>query len=641
MKLSKFLSVSFVLSLLLFSCNKETNNIGGSGKNNSVYISKLGYKFNESEITKSSNKEKVVDVATIDIDENYMLVAELVNVGNIELCETRSKQDVTNLTVVTFYDQVAKGAPRVQENISTEFELPAEGGCTALFLGNVSEEYTFNGTLGRSGGEANQVNSGANLCWYSKSFNGPISDETTVDLSSMTPLFAQIGNIVVPGTTTDNWNINKISNIKMISGNQENSGNITISSTNVSYTKTDINSDALITSDASVGTSSLYKNFIPNKNNCSISADFYLTGKTNPKNLTFSFGKQLEIGKRYNITFKLIRNGIRFEFYVNTQQRGVYNKAFDIEMQKYIRTNNADQLTDAGKTGDYAYFKYGSTIKLPISATRVSTTDFNPTDFMIFDGKWYNSNVCKQGDCYTASTTSGVQVIVDYFQTLKESDVIKLYAYFEPKFYYWDSDRSIKEGGTPIVGKTLTTKDATTSLFTNLPTIEAYGRYLQSPYYYDNGYTDDKQTGVWFRKWTSGTSTTTPFSRENSTAYMYTNNYGVISNGQFPSGVNKNDYFFVPNLGVYDQTTGRAKIEKDPTKGSDGVGYWPSDIPEKSFLQFKLVSAEGPVTQNIMFDDTYMVKYGMEQINGETHVAGTKIATNGFLAIWPDPTYTK
>jgi hypothetical protein len=344
-----------------------------------------------------------------------MLVAELVNVGNIELCETRSKQDVTNLTVVTFYDQVAKGAPRVQNGVTKEFELPQEGCCTALFLGNVTGSYTLqDGTSGttttitRDGGKANSVNSGTNLCWFSKSFNNSISDGTTVDLSSMIPLFAQITTIAINQNTqgatvtggTDvvdaEWPIGNVTNAKIVEGTQATSGEISFTKENVTYTKTAENTEETLNVSSIVNTNgtpvNVNKDVIPNNNNFAISADVTLVGKTS-KSAKFVFNTKLSSGTRYAITLSIKKKGITLKYYVNTvkfdDEVVKYSSDFDTKYQGITATN-----CSVNKAADNKYYyKYGSALKLPTTVIREQYENFNPMDYMDFGG-WYTNPEC-------------------------------------------------------------------------------------------------------------------------------------------------------------------------------------------------------------------------------------------------------
>ena len=642
MKLSRFISVSFVLSLLLFSCNKETNNIGGSGKNNSVYISKLGYKFNESAITKSGNKEKVVDVATVDIDDDYMLVAELVNVGNIEFCETKSKQDVTNLTVVTFYDQESKGVPRVQKNVQTTFELPAEGGCTALFLGDVTGSYTLqDGTSGttttitRDGGKANSVSSGNNLCWISKTFSDPITDGYKVDLSSMTPLFAQIttiginqktqGATVTGGTDVVDaeWPIESVTDVAIVKGVQAESGEISFTSTTVMYTAGE---DAKVTLDVpgivnATGTSvAVGKNVIPNEKEFALAAYIKLKGQTSPKSAGFSFGKPLNCGNRYAIQLSVKKKGIKVKYVVNTEFKGIYNKKFDDTQNKL---NGTAQL---GSDGVY-YYKYGDEISFPTSPSREIYENFNPMNVLRFEG-WY-----KEKECTNKYTQAKITLTVDNFESLKTSDIVYIYAHFNPIWYYYDVDTPTYEGGKArvineylpgTIGSEVTLKS---TRFNKLPIRGDLQKYFESFIFKDKGYTDDKQDGYWFCKWTKIDNYKDHISLIPDKAVFH-----EIENGQFGTiqGVtfNKDDFFFIPALG--------ARNSDDRPYDIDDA-YIPHKTGRLANHQGTTWNFEGGTINDVGFNLGCMSGSGIfsyPKENRFNHGLGT-----GVVCYWPDPTY--
>jgi hypothetical protein len=159
--------------------------------------------------------------------------------------------------------------------------------------------------------------------------------------------------------------------------------------------------------------------------------------------------------------------------------------------------------------------------------------------------------------------SSGTQLTVENFPTLKIGDEIILYAKWNPKFV--ELDRT-----SPDILK--------------MPTQREYRAYIYNmdDVYYDESYTNDQQPGYWLKKWTSGIQT---IENEKSftgfDAYDGTDVYKFLSCKIGRPQTNKDDYFFIPLLGA---------IINDKV---EGVGYanifWASDINSTQGGQYMTV----------------------------------------------------
>jgi hypothetical protein len=240
-----FKTLFFIILIAGASCTKENNQLG----NGKVNVTNIGYKFNEV-VTKSNKniQERVVASSALELDDKYILIGELVET-NEDIINTKqfTYENVTAVKVLTFYKQDAKTENRLQDLNMTDktFELPPEGGCDVVFLGNVGgTSPTINIDNTKDEATVTSVNTGTNLCYFIKSYGNSIP--ATENLSNMKPLFAQIGEVVVPELTIDNWSIEAINNLKITTGNQASSGDITINKSIVSYTQTNIDSEVTI-----------------------------------------------------------------------------------------------------------------------------------------------------------------------------------------------------------------------------------------------------------------------------------------------------------------------------------------------------------------------------------------------------------
>jgi hypothetical protein len=281
---------------------------------------------------------------------------------------------------------------------------------------------------------------------------------------------------------------------------------------------------------------------------------------------------------------------------------------------------------------------YGDAIKLPTNnPERVKTNYFNPSDVMTFEG-WYKQKECNKDD----EILTNLQLTIDNFPELKTTDIIKIYAYFEPHFYYWDSDKPIKDGGQPVAytANYLPTSIAKDQEFKKLPTGNDFKKYANAPKFLDYYYTNDQQAGVWFLKWKpeSGNKGSMDYDEILNTEcnVLYKDNFGEIRNGDFTqTGYSIDDFFFVPILGEYrmDNPNNELCTTKTPTDSYCWGSYIYSNtlypIDDETVIQPIYYSHLGLYIYEVKYDPNY----------GTNRNQGRTIRGTGLLRYWPDPTY--
>jgi hypothetical protein len=645
--MNKLIYIILILSILFTSCTKEKNY--DVSNNRIVKISGIGYTF-ETITTKGRENKTIVASAHADYDDENIIIAELIDAGkNVDTrADVLEYQKVNSLKALTFYyPETNKKESRIQDVdlVNKTFELPSEGMCDVVFYSH-PESGSFSGLALSSDKRSvsETVQSGTNICYTVSSFN---KIPKSVDLSRMTPLFSQIERMVVAENTSDNWKMS-MSNIKLLTGCQENAL-VTIGGDKAAYSVTynKVDTDYVI----AMTDLNTIKNIIPNNNNFSIQATIALNNKTvGSGTLTFNFNTPLEPGKKYLINLTVKRKGIHVKFYVNTQQRGVYNQSFDEAQQVTVKANNPNALTDANNTTTKsAYFKYGEVITLPAAPQRESNDAFDPNNFMKFY-KW-----SKNSDCKSGLQNSTITLTVDNFPELKTSDEIILYAYFRPMFYYWNSPIPAFEGGNEVSAIPNSLK-ATIPLFNNVPTAEDFKKYLgyNCVIFYDNGLTGDQQQGYWVKKWDissrNGSMYNTARTVSNSTGVEVVTVKQTITNGVFPSGYNRSDYFFLPILGFYypsKSTDVPYGLEEDNLGGVIDGAIWSSDVLRvygwdgSSYVTnyisqgISLTSNGGGIRLYGIANQSYTYGFLAKTNTNQSS------AKNALLVYWADNTYSK
>lgn len=243
--------VALSLLTILVSCNKEEI-INKVYKNKDHRVSSVSINYLSSQLTKSIDKETVIATTDVDFGDGIILRAELIETNNLDVKSTKAEQEVTKGSFYTFYGH---GGPIRKQNLTfpgaTSFGVPVEDeNYKMLFLANVGnetnlpesekvgdlpdvKEFKLTATTGED-----------NLCYqYFSSTNMPDGD---VNLS-LTPLFAQLGDITIPSTIQilnngilspqDKNNKVSITSIQVLLLGAQKTANVTISKDRVSYTK--------------------------------------------------------------------------------------------------------------------------------------------------------------------------------------------------------------------------------------------------------------------------------------------------------------------------------------------------------------------------------------------------------------------
>lgn len=638
-------SLLIIAMIIISSCSKEE----GTFKNRThlVKVNNIYCEYNEINTKSITNKTNTISSIPIALDDNYVLTAELEE-AKVELSTKSDILDpLKSVKVLTFYKQNSKTENRVQDFDMTNktFELPSEGGCDVVFLGlgqGVSTNLDIN--MSKDKAIIASVNSGVNLAYLIKSYGNsvPSTEESLI----LKPMFAAIHGVKVDGMTSDSWFIESISNLKIISGCQSSTGDITINNSSVSYVKSKVNNDILIKDKMDGGNQylNLYgDNIIPNGNNFIISTDVKLTDKTNSVNLKFDFKQPLVSGKSYNLKISVKRKGISIKFYTNTQQLGVYSESFNAAQQTEL--NNLNSSNNGVGTDGTVYFTPYTTVTLPANPQKDSESDYNPNSYMEFVG-W-----SLQQDCKTIITDNEIRLIS--LDEIKTSDEIKLYAYFRPVYYYWNGTNNACSSG--VYGLSYSTLyymsnlTATSSSFSNTPTAADYKKYFGygSVFFYDNGYTKDKQQGYWVQKW-SISKNNTQRDVVNNNGYEIVAPTGTITNGDFSkTSYNKSDFFFIPILGFYypiNQEVPYALNNNGVGGATDGA-YWSKDVTKVNNSGSYAFVSQGI---NVLEDGKGIKLSGQTGTSSTSgyHVYGfspigdqTFTYRNALLSQWPDTTY--
>jgi hypothetical protein len=237
------------------SCNKEEI-INKVYKNKDHRVSSVSINYLSSQLTKSIEKETVIATTDVDFGDGIILRAELIETNNLDVKSTIAEQDVSKGSFYTFYGH---GGPIRKQNLNypntASFGVPVDDeNYKMLFLANVGnetnlpesgkegdlpavKEFTLTATTGED-----------NLCYQYFSKNG--GDNITVmpegDVSlSLTPLFAQLGDITVPSTIQIKVNSTTISD-------QDENNKVSIDSIKVLLLGTQKTADVIISKDGGI-----------------------------------------------------------------------------------------------------------------------------------------------------------------------------------------------------------------------------------------------------------------------------------------------------------------------------------------------------------------------------------------------------
>ena len=635
-------SLLLIIIVIASSCSKEEDKLKNGNK--IVKINNIYSEYSEVIVKSNLKKKNIISSKPIELDNNYILTAELEETKVDPSTKANITEPVKAVKVLTFYKQESKTENRIQDLNMTDrtFELPAEGRCDVVFLGignQVKSDLNIN--MSKDKAIISSVNSGVNLSYFSKSYSNSIP--STEENLILKPLFANIYGVKVAGMTSDSWFIESFTNIKIISGCQSSTGDITITNNSVSYVKSKNNNDILIKDKMDGGNQylNLYgDNIIPNDNNFIISTDVKLKDKSNSINLKFDFKKPINIGKSYNLNISVKRKGISLKFHTNTQQLGIYSEDFNTAQQIEIKNLNSEN-NGVGEDGT-VYFTPYTTVKLPTNPQKSSESDYNPNNYMEFAG-W-----SMQQNCNTLIENNEISLLS--LNEIKTSDEINLYAYFRPIFYYWDGSASAYNSG--VYGLSYSdlykykasnyTLTATSNSFSNTPTSSDYKKYFggEAVFFYDKGYTKDKQQGYWIKKWSLSKNNTTATFTNKDNGIKTVPPTGTIENGVFPSGYNKSDFFFIPILGFYYPSQRETPYSLNSSDGATDGAYWSKDVKKLIYGSSYNFTSQGiSLLENGQGIRIYDKNSNDINIGFNPQGDRSSTARNALLSQWPDTTY--